>query len=164
MDYILFFRMLAEIAWNENNGYGRWGDADAASVMGDLREAFYDTTLHDRLVAALTVNDKDSSNSNCNSNSNSNKETNRVMEIGDEPDEGQEPGLGLGQGSDSSSILSLSIAWKDWLVNYRTRLVADNRPRTDRIKEQQQANPKYVLRNWMAVLASEQVITLFALL
>ena len=162
--------MLADISWNENSGDGRWGNADAARILVDLRDAFYDISLHDRLVAAMTANDKDSSNSNGNGNSNSNsnsnisKETNRVMEIGDESDEGQEPGPRLGLGSDSSSIPSLSIAWKDWLVGYHTRLVADNRPRTDRIKEQHQANPKYVLRNWMAVLASEQVITLFALL
>ena len=143
--------MLAEISWNENNG-GQWGDADTARVVTDLREAFYDISLHDRIVAAMTANVNERSSSN------NSKETNRVMEIGDAQDEG--PGLEGPSSSDSSSILSLATAWKNWLITYRTRLITDNRPRADRVKEQHQANPKYVLRNWMAVLASEQVLGL----
>ena len=107
------------------------------------------------------INDnKDNDNSNSINNSNNrNKDTTRVIEIGEAQDEGPGPGLGpgLGPGAGPSPPPSLAAAWKDWLVNYHARLLSDNRPRADRVREQHMANPKYVLRNWMAVMASEQV-------
>ena len=173
VDYVLFFRLLAEIEWNEGNSGGMDNTkttssssssigettasaVDVASVVSDLRAAFYDLPLHARLVASLRSTDlnndhSSSSSSNSNSNKNDNKETARVMEVGEGLEE--EPG----DGSSSSSLLSLAAGWKDWLVGYHARLLADNRPRADRVKEQHQTNPKYVLRNWMAVMASEQV-------
>ena len=163
VDYILFFRKLAEMSWlkssggsgsssgnsaSSSGGSDQLGDDDVARVMGELQDTFYDLSLHGRLVTALlTSNDKNSNNNQSNSNSSSDKQTTCVMEISDKQDEQ----------SDTSSIPSLAAAWKVWFITYHTRLVTDNRPKDDRLKEMHETNPKYVLRSWMAILASEQV-------
>ena len=163
VDYILFFRLLAEIQWTDSSSSSsssstdRVGAVGVASVVSELQEAFYDIPLHSRLVTALRsdpLSSNNDNNDNDNNNNNNSKDTSRVIEIGDELKEG--PGSGSEPG-EASSIVLLAAAWKSWLVNYHTRIVSDNRPRADRVREQHSANPKYVLRNWMAVLASEQV-------
>ena len=45
--------------------------------------------------------------------------------------------------------------WIAWLERYLKRIKSDGRDRNDRKHEQNSANPKFVLRNWMAILAYE---------
>lgn len=46
-------------------------------------------------------------------------------------------------------------AWADWLRRYWERVDDDCRPVADRLGEMRGANPKYILRNWMAKEAYE---------
>lgn len=48
-----------------------------------------------------------------------------------------------------------SDKWIAWLSRYLARIKSDGKERTERLREQNLANPKFVLRNWMAVLAYE---------
>lgn len=45
--------------------------------------------------------------------------------------------------------------WAKWAARYRKRLEAEARPAADRLAEMAAANPKYILRNWMAAEAYE---------
>ena len=46
--------------------------------------------------------------------------------------------------------------WNEWFNWYLTRLKTDDRDIVERRLEQQRTSPKYVLRNWMSVLAYEK--------
>ena len=46
--------------------------------------------------------------------------------------------------------------WSEWFNWYLTRLRSDGRDAHERRSEQQRTSPKYVLRNWMSVLAYEK--------
>ena len=46
-------------------------------------------------------------------------------------------------------------AWRAWLRRYSARVAADGRPTEERRAEMTQANPKYILRNSMALEAYE---------
>ena len=46
-------------------------------------------------------------------------------------------------------------AWSAWLRRYWAKVEADGRPAAERQAEMCRANPKYILRNWMAQLAYE---------
>eukprot|EP00596_Hydrurales_sp_CCMP1899_P009921 CAMPEP_0119045042 /NCGR_PEP_ID=MMETSP1177-20130426/36563_1 /TAXON_ID=2985 /ORGANISM="Ochromonas sp, Strain CCMP1899" /LENGTH=604 /DNA_ID=CAMNT_0007016123 /DNA_START=163 /DNA_END=1974 /DNA_ORIENTATION=+ len=46
-------------------------------------------------------------------------------------------------------------AWCTWFETYLRIIKAESRNPTDRIKEMNETNPKYVLRNWMSLLAYE---------
>ena len=46
-------------------------------------------------------------------------------------------------------------AWTAWLRRYWAKVEADGRPTAGRQTEMCHANPKYILRNWMAQLAYE---------
>lgn len=46
--------------------------------------------------------------------------------------------------------------WNEWFNWYLTRLRNDNRDIVEKRLEQQKTSPKYVLRNWMSVLAYEK--------
>ena len=45
--------------------------------------------------------------------------------------------------------------WSDWLRRYWARVGAEERPAAERQAEMRAANPKYILRNWMAAEAYE---------
>ena len=45
--------------------------------------------------------------------------------------------------------------WSDWLRRYWARVGAEGRPAAERQAEMRAANPKYILRNWMAAEAYE---------
>jgi len=47
-------------------------------------------------------------------------------------------------------------AWLRWLERYLSRIQRDGRDADERRREQDAANPRYVLRNWMAALAYEK--------
>eukprot|EP01036_Dinobryon_divergens_P023242 gene23242-31568_t len=49
----------------------------------------------------------------------------------------------------------LKVAWLQWLEKYLARIQSDNRAADERRQEQNLANPKYLIRNWMSVLAYE---------
>jgi uncharacterized protein YdiU (UPF0061 family) len=46
-------------------------------------------------------------------------------------------------------------AWIDWTARFNTRIAAEARPHAERTAEMSAANPKYILRNWMAAEAHE---------
>jgi len=46
--------------------------------------------------------------------------------------------------------------WLEWIQNYHKRLQNDSFSKEERVTIQNKANPKYVLRNWMSVLAYEK--------
>ena len=46
-------------------------------------------------------------------------------------------------------------AWASWAAKYYARVASDARPAAERAEEMALANPKYILRNWMAAEAHE---------
>eukprot|EP01035_Chromulina_nebulosa_P019362 gene19362-25228_t len=46
--------------------------------------------------------------------------------------------------------------WIEWIQNYHKRLQNDSLSKDERVTIQNKANPKFVLRNWMSVLAYEK--------
>lgn len=49
-------------------------------------------------------------------------------------------------------------AWREWAHRYWRRMVSEARPTKDVLDEMRAANPKYVLRNWMAAEGYEAAI------
>ena len=41
-------------------------------------------------------------------------------------------------------------AWKTWLASYYDKVAAEARPEAERLAEMREANPKFILRGWMA--------------
>ena len=56
----------------------------------------------------------------------------------------------------NSMPADLRTSWSEWLDMYLQRVRADNMEPTERKQIQNMANPKYVPRNWMLMLAYEQ--------
>jgi len=45
--------------------------------------------------------------------------------------------------------------WEAWMKRYRSKLELEERPSDERLAEMESTNPRYILRNWMAVEAYE---------
>lgn len=87
-----------------------------------------------------------------------------LSNVGDCVDAGEaltvlEPAFYSSTTSSSNQATSLSSdlieRWTSWLNMYLERLQSDNRNPEERKKEMRSASPKFVLRNWMSVLAYE---------
>ena len=111
--------------------------ADAPSELEawrGLSEACYDRQLFDMVLQHLA--DKPSASATSSSS--------KVVEVSDSASNSDRPSISLGE------------AWSSWLQSYLRRIREEGRDPAERRLEQDLANPKYVLRNWMAILASER--------
>ena len=57
---------------------------------------------------------------------------------------------------DAAPALPAGQALLDWLNRYRTRVLQEDRPQSQRQTAMQQVNPLYVLRNWLAQQAIDE--------
>ena len=128
VDFVIFFRLLALVADAPNE----------VEAWRGLSEACYDQRLYDMVAEHLT----DPSPIPAPTPSSRSK----VTEVGDTENDA----------SNSRPAIPLSEAWASWLRSYLHRIRTEGRDPATRRREQDLTNPKYVLRNWMAVLASEQ--------